>query len=83
MVFSSFAQNSHLSQGKIGASFDFEHRFFEYFTQKAENARFGVKIAYFRDRETTLSTWLKTLKGLKMVEKRGLQVQKVYFLSVF
>ena len=26
---------------------------------------------YFREREMTLSTWVKTTKGLKTVEKRG------------
>ena len=36
----------------------------------------------FRVRQMTLSTWVKTPKGIKIGQKRGWKLQKVYLLFV-
>ena len=76
MRVSSFAQNSHLSQGELGAFFNFEYRFFEFLAQiyskMLDFAYFKPFFAHFRVRQTTLSTWVKTPKGLKIGQKWGL-----------
>ena len=36
-----------------------------------------------RVRQTTLSTWVKTPKGIFLGEKRGWKLQKVYFIPPF
>jgi len=61
---------------QIGAFFDFEHRFLKFLSQnrskRLDFAHFKAILALFLVRQTTLSTCVKTPKGLKMVEKWGL-----------
>ena len=54
MRVSSFAQNHRLSQRKIGAFLILNTDFLDSISKRLKNARFRVKIAYFRDRQTTL-----------------------------
>ena len=79
----SLAQNHYLSHRKIGAFFVFEHQFFEFLSlnrsKRLDFAYFKPNLAHFLVRHTTLSTWVKTPKGLKMVEKWGWKLQKVSF----
>jgi hypothetical protein len=64
----SLAQNHYLSQRKLGAFFNFEHQFFEFLSQNRSKrfnfAHFEPILAYFRVRQTTLSTWVKTPKSI-------------------
>ena len=55
--------------------FVFEHRFFGFLSQnrskRLDFAYFKPILAYFLVRQTTDSTWVKSTKGLEMVEKWG------------
>ena len=66
MVFSSIAQNSYLSQGEIGAFFNFEHRFFDIYLKIAQNGSFLSILSRF---------WL-IFSLDKRHSRRGSRVQK-------